>query len=332
MAEIADIMYRAAGDIAATVIPLVGTTYSMPEYIDSDGNKVPTADMQAYGTTRVVPPVTVFPIRPMLQPLTQRMEAGKASISVEIGTHDIPRAQYTNKPEVKVSEAPLTLAFTQTGETVVLSGAATPGNVIGLQCGDVSTSYVVKQGDSLSSIVAGIVAAGLGDNFFPIVPFGNELVPSVFGGLVSGLDLPSGVGFTVDLPAGAGPLQVNIGTTSLWIRPVQYRRRFLDALIWTNNGYDRQFFGRALESMYDMGQRLPMTDGTIATVMECQGAIDHDNETPEGVFVRRIRWVVDYTSVKMFSKTTIVATLATMTPVLAGDTLADFSAPTASQL
>ncbi len=312
MAEINDIAYKIVADIANVVNPLVGTTYAMPEYVDLTGTVQPTPDLLAYGQTRTVPNCTIFPSRPMLSQLTERMTSGKASISIEVGNHDVPRQQYTNKPETQVGDDALTLNAEQSGDTVTLSGVVTPGNVIGLQCGDSSTSYLVKAGDTLAGIATGLQTAAVGDNFFPIST--------------------NGASFTVNVPASSPPLQVNLGTTSTWIRPVSYRRRFFDALIWTPNPYDRQFFGRYIETLYDLGQRLPMVDGTVATIMDIPGAIDHDQESAEGVLIRRVRWVIDFTSVVTFTKTTIVATFSTLAGVFPGGVNPGYTDPIASQL
>lgn len=291
MADSQDVAYAIVHALDALVTPLIGTKYAIPEAVDQ----------QVVGATQVVPPTTYALSRPLQKDLEDRLAAAKAIITVEPDEHDVPATQYVNEGRKMdfVGRVPVTLTTTPTNPlgsnaAWTLGGAITPGNIIGVQCGPIGATYVVAQGDSLASIAAQLAANGV----------------------------TAGIATTASGNVFAAPWgsTVQVGAPSTWLAAVSRRARSFDVLFWLPDPHLRHYLLTVTEALFKPGQKLTMTDGSVATVIGTAGSLSFTTKTSDAaerdnLFLARTRWLVEFTVTRAVTKAPIVAVTFTLDPL-----------------
>lgn len=290
MADSVDVENAIANAITDVIGPLVGTTFAIPEPIDA----------ATYGP-QTVPPTLIHISRPLQRVLEDRLAAGRASISVEPDENDVTDDQYVNEGRQAdlVSQDPVTVTATPTaplgtGLAWRIAGAATPGNIIGVQADMLGATYPVLGGDTPTSIAAALAAQAVAAGI-PAVS-----VADVFG-------------------VTSGSATVRIGASSTWRFAVSRVARHFDVHYWCPTPFVRQFFIKQVESLFAPGEKLSMPDGSVATIRTKIGTQSFTTLTSDGaerddLFVARTRWLIGFTVTRTAVRAPVVAMTINLNP------------------
>jgi hypothetical protein len=285
VAEELDVLTACAMKAAPTAAAVSGKPYDL----------VSPADIAAYGQTQTTPNIAVMPGVPLLTALQTAHDRGDALVGFIADKHDAPSQQYVNdkRRHWLLSRDPLTITFTQSGTNVTLAGTLTPGNVLGLQFTDaLSVGLAVQSTDATLLAYAQRVAAiatGIG---------------------VATAATLNGNG-SVTLACARVP-QVRSGATATYARVVQRRRKEISAAVWATTWHARAQIARSMESVLRVGDLLPMPDLSSAKVVDFAGTNDFDEDSPDGFYVRRIRWTLEWTMTETYTATPVVASTTSL--------------------
>jgi hypothetical protein len=160
-------------------------------------------------------------------------------------------------------------------------------SVVGVTLGFNGAGYTVQATDTLASVAAGLAAACNGS---AIGASANGLVVTVSGNQTASF---------------------NIGSSWTRIREVSRRRKVFFASLHCALPYDRSIIGKVLETTYGPSTRLPMPDGSLATLVPISGlpmqSWDSDAQQRDTTWMRRVSWIFDFISTQSIPVTQIVA-------------------------
>lgn len=279
MADELDLCNAIADALTPVLTPLFGTAFVLPEPID-----------RGRYHTQTVPTVNIGVGHPLLRTLTERLEAEKADLFVMADEKLVHVDQYQRGAFFIDAPIPPLLTTSVSGTACTLGGALQKGDTIGVQVGSVGAGYGVTGLEGSVAIVArnfeaNCLAAGL--------------AAVLSGDTVTVTPIPTTT--TVAFIVGSS----STGKFEAW-----RRRKVFFGDLYTADPFSRQYLGGYIEALYygSMGgnNRIPTKDGTGATVLACD-YIDMPDQQRDGAYLRRTRWLIDYTAIVQAVATEVVA-------------------------
>lgn len=218
----------------------------------------------------------IYPGWPDPATLDADMAAGLVHVSVFglMSRHVTPMQDTWQVTSVTASQ----LVATVSGFTVTLTGTITTPQAVSVQQGSVQASYTVQPTDTLTSICTALAA----------------MIPGA-----------TSSGNTLTLPVGVAPT-VGFAVPASMLREVGRQVQTFQVSVWAPNPGLRAATAAALDPALRAAYRQLLPDGTQCGV-RFVGSADDDDLSKRALFVRHLRYDVEYPT--MQSETTTTVTL-----------------------